>query len=139
MKRATENDSDTVFLVLSHRLPYRALFGGIQAFKKQDYLAINGYSNKYWGWGAEDDNLFKRIRTKGFSLTRSSEEVGRYKMNQRHHFRSDGANKENLKIYNQELKLDEDGLRNITSLNYTIKAEVKPLYTLISINLEKRT
>jgi hypothetical protein len=36
-------------------------FGGITLFRTQDFIAINGYSNDYWGWGYEDDDLFYRV------------------------------------------------------------------------------
>jgi predicted glycosyltransferase involved in capsule biosynthesis len=35
-------------------------FGGIVAFNFNDFVKINGYPNNYWGWGGEDDALFKR-------------------------------------------------------------------------------
>lgn len=39
------------------------LSGGVTTFTKQQFLAVNGYSNEYWGWGAEDDDLSNRVRT----------------------------------------------------------------------------
>ncbi|CAI4223667.1 unnamed protein product [Auanema sp. JU1783] len=41
-------------------LPYPHYFGGVCAFTKQDYLSVNGASNRYWGWGGEDDDLYHR-------------------------------------------------------------------------------
>jgi hypothetical protein len=40
-------------------------FGGVVAFSMKGFAAINGFPNNFWGWGGEDDELFKR-----------SEEVG---------------------------------------------------------------
>jgi len=34
-------------------LPYNNLVGGVFAIKTETYRKINGYSNQYWGWGAE--------------------------------------------------------------------------------------
>ena len=35
-------------------------FGGIVAFNKKMFERINGYPNDFWGWGGEDDELYKR-------------------------------------------------------------------------------
>jgi predicted glycosyltransferase involved in capsule biosynthesis len=43
------------------RLPYASLFGGAGAFKKKDFEEVNGFSNKFWGWGGEDDDLYQRL------------------------------------------------------------------------------
>lgn len=37
-------------------------FGGVTLFPIDDFKKLNGYSNKYWGWGYEDDDLLQRYR-----------------------------------------------------------------------------
>ncbi len=37
-------------------------FGGIVAFNKEMFSNINGYPNNFWGWGGEDDELYKRTK-----------------------------------------------------------------------------
>lgn len=34
------------------------------AFKSADFKSINGFSNNYWGWGLEDDDLLIRLQIK---------------------------------------------------------------------------
>lgn len=51
-------------------LPYEGYFGGVTLFNKHDFARINGYSNNYWGWGAEDDDLFTRCIIAGLSPCR---------------------------------------------------------------------
>lgn len=46
----------------NHRPSYAANFGGIVSFSHTDFYKINGFSNNFWGWGGEDDELFKRVR-----------------------------------------------------------------------------
>lgn len=36
---------------------YPRCLGGVVLFPKANFLKINGFSNEYWGWGAEDDDL----------------------------------------------------------------------------------
>lgn len=38
-------------------------FGGVTLFPCSVFQAINGYSNEFWGWGFEDDNLMLRCTT----------------------------------------------------------------------------
>ena len=58
------------------KLPFNEYYGGVNLFNKEDFLKINGYSNDYWGWGIEDDDLLKRVIKSGFKLNRR---IGRYK------------------------------------------------------------
>jgi hypothetical protein len=51
---------------IKNRLISRTLFdeyfGGVTLFPIDDFKKINGYSNKYWGWGYEDDDLLLRCK-----------------------------------------------------------------------------
>jgi len=52
-----------------YRLVYPEYFGGVTMFNKENFKWINGFSNKYWGWGFEDDDLLYRCRRRGVPLT----------------------------------------------------------------------
>lgn len=41
-------------------------FSGAVSIRKEQMFAANGYSNEYWGWGKEDDDLFFRLLMAGF-------------------------------------------------------------------------
>jgi hypothetical protein len=41
-------------------LRYEELIGGVLNIPREHFLTVNGYSNLYWGWGAEDDDLYYR-------------------------------------------------------------------------------
>jgi hypothetical protein len=44
----------------SYSLAYEEYFGGAVLFTKEQVYKVNGYSNEYWDWGMEDDDLFWR-------------------------------------------------------------------------------
>ena len=39
---------------------FKTYFGGVTLFPIELFKRINGYSNEYWGWGFEDDDLLLR-------------------------------------------------------------------------------
>lgn len=50
----------------------RNYFGGATLFNVEDFEKINGYSNKYKGWGFEDDDLLLRCRELNLELEKVS-------------------------------------------------------------------
>lgn len=52
----------------SLRETFKEYFGGVTLFPVEDFEKINGYSNKYWGWGFEDDDLLFRCKLKNIKL-----------------------------------------------------------------------
>jgi hypothetical protein len=40
---------------------YETYFGGIVALTPEQYKQINGFSNFFWGWGGEDDDMSTRF------------------------------------------------------------------------------
>ncbi|TSK28148.1 Beta-1,4-galactosyltransferase 7 [Bagarius yarrelli] len=42
---------------------YKTYVGGILLLTKKHYQMCNGMSNRFWGWGREDDEFFRRLRT----------------------------------------------------------------------------
>ena len=111
------------------KLPYNGYFGGVTLFDKHSFIKINGYSNDYWGWGAEDDDVMFRCIAKGI---RPERKIGRYSSlshervitqdlyneNLRKFF--DFKNSPNLEFINQ--RIDSDG---INTLAYEIIGEEK--------------
>ena len=53
-----------------YRMPYPDYFGGVTIFDKQLFIDINGYSNEFWGWGAEDDECLLRVKQYGIKPER---------------------------------------------------------------------
>lgn len=52
--------------------------GGALMMSSSDYVQVNGFSNRYWRWGLEDNDMFHRIYTIFDKLPRLSVSVGRY-------------------------------------------------------------
>ena len=62
-----------------YKLPYTRIFGGVTALTRQHFELVNGYSNQFWGWGGEDDDIYNRMEDHGLDIARLGEE-GYYKM-----------------------------------------------------------
>lgn len=60
----------------SETLPYN-YFGGVTLVSAEDFRKVNGYSNKYEGWGFEDDDFLLRCHKAHVGRT-----VRRYKISQ---------------------------------------------------------
>ena len=50
------------------RIVFEEYFGGVTLFPIKIFEEIDGYSNKYWGWGYEDDDLLFRCKEKFIKL-----------------------------------------------------------------------
>lgn len=48
-------------------LGYDQYFGGVVLLNKEHIEKTNGYSNEYWDWGQEDDDLFWRCYYEGYT------------------------------------------------------------------------
>jgi hypothetical protein len=51
----------------NYTLAYEQYFGGAVLFSKEQVEKTNGYSNEYWDWGMEDDDLFWRCYFEGMT------------------------------------------------------------------------
>ena len=111
-------------------------FGGVCAMLRRHFEDVRGFSNVYWGWGGEDDDLCWRFKFKGYDIVKASSELGRYQMMKQYHFRSSGTNADKIKLYKKiKERMAYDGLNNLV---YSLKrVKEYPLYTLISVVLEK--
>ena len=52
---------------MDYKLKYHEYFGGAVLFTKEQVEKTNGYSNDYWDWGMEDDDLFWRCFKEGLT------------------------------------------------------------------------
>lgn len=50
------------------KLPYPNYLGGVVMFDRISFEKINGFSNNFWGWGLEDDDLHARCVAAGIRI-----------------------------------------------------------------------
>ena len=62
-----------------YRLPYDDIFGGVSAMTVDQFKLVNGFSNLFWGWGGEDDDMANRLRVKKLFISRYPANIARYK------------------------------------------------------------
>lgn len=51
-------------------LPYDYIAGGVLAVTSKQFVAVNGLSNRFEGWGGEDDDFSFRLTAHNFDLVR---------------------------------------------------------------------
>lgn len=116
-------------------LPYKTYYGGVSSFSRNQYIKINGFSNTFWGWGGEDDDMYKRIVLRGMSVSRPDMWTGRYRMirhNRDLHNEPNPVNPD--KLFQTEWTMDKDGMN---TLKYTVKKiEKNVLYTFITVDIQ---
>lgn len=52
------------------RYHYKTFIGGILLIRLDHYQSVNGMSNRYWGWGLEDDEFYLRLRSANLTIYR---------------------------------------------------------------------
>lgn len=74
-------------------------------------MKLNGYSNQYWGWGGEDDDLQVRLKESGYTIIRPYDETSKYKMisHEKDHGNEDNPHRHNL-LSSASKRLASDGL-----------------------------
>ena len=57
---------------------YEFLIGGILLLSLEMYEKVNGFSNSYWGWGGEDDDLSLRLIEQQMCVVRPEADFALY-------------------------------------------------------------
>uniref|UniRef100_A0A0B7A0Q6 Beta-1,4-galactosyltransferase n=1 Tax=Arion vulgaris TaxID=1028688 RepID=A0A0B7A0Q6_9EUPU len=115
-----------------YRLPYTGIYGGVSAVNKEQFQTINGFSNMFFGWGGEDDDMAYRISHAGYKITRYPMDIARYKMIK--HVKDAGNEQNPLRfalLKNSAKRMFVDGLN---SLVYQVQ-EVLELSTHLRIRV----
>ena len=78
--------------MFAYRLPYARILGGVAAIHSDLFIKVNGYSNKFFGWGGEDDDFSARCRRKGIDIVRYPQSIARYQMIKHKHDKGNEKN-----------------------------------------------
>ncbi|XP_047235950.1 beta-1,4-galactosyltransferase 4 [Girardinichthys multiradiatus] len=120
--------------VTGYKLRYKGYFGGVTAMTKDQFFQVNGFSNSYWGWGGEDDDLRVRVELQKMKILRPPADVARYTMV--FHKRDSGnqVNRNRMNLLGQTTKMwRTDGLN---SCKYeTLSVARYPLYVNITVDI----
>ena len=84
-----------------YKLPYKQIFGGVAAIRSDQFRRLNGFSNMFWGWGGEDDDMSKRIQYRKLKIIRYRPEIARYTMIKHKH---QPVNKDRAKILRTSIR-----------------------------------
>lgn len=118
---------------MGYKLPYVKIFGGVAAMTTEQFYAVNGYSNRYFGWGGEDDDMFNRINATNLTMTRYPSDIARYTMLR--HVRQE----ENLARFDI-LKSGKETFRRdgINTIKYDrLRLDFKRLFTYILVTVNQ--
>ena len=115
-----------------YRLIYPGYCGGITAMSRDSVKQIHGFSNTFYGWGGEDDDLYNRLTAHNMSIERYPGNIARFKM-LKHDSVEENPNLKEMMEKSEGEKLLKEGLDTI---KYKLKNITKlPLYTRIQVIL----
>ncbi|KAL4224029.1 Beta-1 [Mactra antiquata] len=114
-------------------LPYTDYIGGVLALTTEQYYRVNGFSNLYFGWGGEDDDMHLRIKARNFTIVRNAEHIGVY-LALPHN--GDSSNPPNpyrdLLLQQGAYRMNVEGLSSISYIRKSL--EFRQLYTWVLID-----
>lgn len=126
---------------LHPRYHYSTFVGGILLIKREHFIQVNGMSNKYWGWGLEDDEFYVRLKEAGLTVIRPQNiSTGTHNTFKHIHDRNH-RKRDMIKCYNQrEVTRKRDRQTGLNNVSYkilgtiTMTIENTPL-TVLNISL----
>lgn len=122
------------------------LYGGVTAMTPEQFQYINGYSNTYWGWGCEDEDIGWRLLRSNFNIyeinngirPNSTNETLGYRMIR--HSRDRGNYDNWMRFYNLKdavYRQYQDGLSDLKFNLISIKQH--QLFTQITVDIGSST
>jgi hypothetical protein len=53
-----------------YQMPFKDYFGGVVLFTKEHFTLVNGFSNNFWDWGGEDNEMLDNVLSHGLTIDR---------------------------------------------------------------------
>jgi len=102
-------------------LPYERYFGGVTLFSRKNVEEVNGFSNSYFAWGKEDDDMWLRCERTGMNPGRRPGIFYHQEHSREHCTTNNSSNDAILERFIRDPRLQwSDGL---TSLRYDLVKE----------------
>ena len=115
-------------------LPGISAVGGVGVTTRTVFMKANGWSNRYFGWGGEDNDFFTRLHAVGSPMHKRSTELGRYRSLQDGHYRSPGRAENPYSLLQLVgVVLHREGLNSVQYRR--LRRETKNGYDLVSVEL----
>jgi hypothetical protein len=113
----------------SYTTIYPFLIGGVLTIRPHTFILLNGYSNEYFNWGGEDDDMSLRFLSKDICVQRP---IHGYYYAHSHPKQTRNTNRFKL-LFDAVLRQDFDGLKNIDQLAMIAKVDKYPLVTWMTV------
>lgn len=120
---------------------YKTFVGGILLVKNEHFEMINGMSNRYWGWGREDDELYVRIKKANLQVHRPGNLTTGYKSFKHIHDKRKRP-RDNYRFFDQREKTKRlDRETGVATVEYTMESKHEltidgSLVTILNIHLK---
>ncbi|XP_059145781.1 beta-1,4-N-acetylgalactosaminyltransferase bre-4-like [Physella acuta] len=118
--------------VHGNRLMYQNIFGGASMLTRDMMSRVNGFSNVYFGWGGEDDDMSYRVRSHGMLISRYEPWVATYTMMR--HAKENQEDRTQL-LASSRNRIHKDGLNTLKYKLLDLK--LLPLYTWVYVQVNQ--
>lgn len=101
---------------------YKTFVGGILLMSVAQFEKVNGLSNKFWGWGREDDELYLRMKEAKLSIYRhSSKQITTGYETFKHDHDPKKRKRDYARFYDQKkVSFQRDRETGVTTVKYNI-------------------
>jgi beta-1,4-galactosyltransferase 4 len=114
-----------------YKMPSPNYFGGVVLMKRDHFIRAGGFSNRFWGWGGEDDEFRRQVV--GCGLTIQYRDT-RYECFDHPRDRRHKDYAANLKVIRAPRATD-DGVKHVNFR--VVSVESKELYTHTKIDFDR--